>query len=1152
MKTSRHAGMQRRDAVLRALAALVFTVAVQARATTSLRGGFNGWGTWDLAVDGSFGAGAYSWITVQNISGSPVEYKFYSSDGSVGWMGAGTVASPNSTAGTADKNGGGNLSVNASSSKTYTFRIKGYDAWWQRGYVVMETDAAPVGFASVTDNHTLNSGTGTVTVTVNTSAAPSSQEKIYVRWTADNFATASIAAASGSGTTYTADIPPQPSHTKVAYYAFTSTMPSGVVAGDPDLCTLRGDSNGGVNYGYTAGGGQSWHIPANAEPPAATMRAPSSQANTDEAVTFFNGTYAVGFDQSGGTLYYRRRGDTSWSTQSLAFDQQSGNNTYWKATLAADTFAAGDAVDYYWKITYNGCEDTWLGSPDGGASSATYLREQDAQGHAFSYVYYPAVAALRISSDGGGSWRNADYSTSKFFINERVGDAATIVARCAVSGVNVKSVEIFTNLGRRDYADVDYTNAYLSADGYADGICPPNGNLISTNDTGAYFTAFAMTPLGNGEYVWTGRVTRCGAYRLTFRYKTLDQGATNWYWYGDTGLRDHAVVVSPTKALSMTLYELNALTVNASDATQAGRSTFAQLSTLNNGKFNLNYLDFLQANCLWFQPIHPNANTARGNPAGYVPGSPYATRNYFAVSPWMGSQGTEESAMAEFTNFVAQCDSYTGSVGTVNVMLDGVFNHTAWDAEMGQGGVDLGFCSDPHALIGQTRPGWYSLITDYGAPATAYTDAFSNNFATAPDRGDFGKWDDVAELFFGDYSALVRHNPEDNGNYLNEGDWYDHADMSTDTKDLWKYFAHYADFWLAKTGHPCTNGVSAALDDRGIDGLRCDFGQGLPPQFWEYFVNHTRSKKWNFVFMAETLDGGKPGYRSNRQFDILNESIVFKFTQSHIGATADFRQAYEERRAAYDGGAILLNLTSHDEVMPETDPWMTASRYGCNAMIDGLPMIFYGQEKGIVSGTDTAGGVNQGFARFELNFGKYIVHFKQWNQATFWESPPAYSAGLDQWYGRVNWARLNSPALRSLNRYFLSRKAGGDNSKILAAAKYQTYGAGPTNGNDVVLAFALILDSSHAAASDTFDLQGPWNALGLDKTKYYNVQNLASGSASAYLWSSPKTGQELYDNGIWVNLKADSSGAITDNGALVQYLRIAEVKPYHGMLLQVM
>ncbi len=995
--------------VLGAVAALF--VAAVAQAGTALRGSFNGWGSWELSADTAFGGGLYSALTVTGVGGTPAEFKFQSADGAVGWLGAGTAALPNANVGEARKDGGPNLTLTADAAKHYTFRLKGNDTWWNRSFVVMETDAAPVGIAAVADDHGRGGGAAAVTVTVTTTAAPSPQERVYVRWSTDGFAHATVTAAGGVGTTYTAVIPGQPQGTAVAYYVLTSTLPYGAVAAEPDLCTLRGDSNGGAHYRYTA------------------------------------------------------------------------------------------------------------------------------------------ASPLRVSTDGGASWRDADYTTSKFFCDERAGDRHAVLVRYALSAQDVVCAEVFSNLDRRDYADVDYTNAFVTGDGYADGICPPDGNLISTNDAGAYFTAFPMAALGGGVYEWTGRVSRCGAYRLTARHKTAGQGPTAWRWYGEGGARDHAVVVSPAKALALTLYELNPLTVNATAPDAAGRSTFASLTDAGNGKFNLGHLDLLRANCLWLQPIHPNAATTRGNPDGFTPGSPYATRDAFAVSGWLGADGTEATALVEFTNFVARCDGHSGPAGSVHIMLDGVFNHTAWDAEYGQGGVALGLCADADGRIGLTRPGWYARMTDYGAPATRYIDAYDNDFATAPDRGDFGKWPDVAELYFGNYSALVRHNPEDNDAYKSEEDGYDHAGMSADVKDLWRYVAYYADFWLARTGHPCVNGADAAQDDLGIDGLRCDFGQGLPPQFWEYFINHTRRLKWNFVFMAETLDGGEPGRRSNRQFDILNENIVFAFKT--MTATAQFREAYEGRRSTYDGGAILLNLTSHDEEMPFADPWRTASRYGCNVMIDGLPMLFYGQERGIVPATGTTGGADQGFARFELNFGKYVPHFKQWNQATFWETPPAYSAGLEQWYGRVNGARLASAALRSPNRYFLSRReGGGDNPKILAAAKVEKGGAGPSPSNDVVLAFALILDEAHAAASETYDLRGPWALLGLRAERLYNVRDLASSESEAYLWPEPRSGQSLYDEGVWVSLAADSGGPITRDGALVQVLRLVDVTPWRGLLLQ--
>lgn len=826
-------------------------------------------------------------------------------------------------------------------------------------------------------------------------------------------------------------------------------------------------------------------------------------------------------------------GNAATFAQALAFDHmeedtyEGGDAMWWAVTLT--NLPANDGSQVRYKI------GAWNASGNNVERFAEYNTQEGGVDQVFAYSLYVAGAnGLQVNGV------NADYTSTKFFINEIHGDTAQIAVHYRPVGApNVKNVEIFSNLGRRDYVDTDYTNQYIAADGYADGIRPPDGNLISTNDTGAYFTAFPMVG-GPTDYYWTGIVSRCGAYRLTARHQTATEtNPTNWVWYSSNGLRDHAVVISPTKVHEMTLYELNALTVNASSSTEGGRSTFGSLTNAANGKFNLEWLNYIQANCLWFQPIHPSADTTRGDPSGYTPGSPYATRNYFAVSEYFGDAGTESDAMNEFTNFVIACDSYAGSVGTINIMLDGVFNHTAWDAVMGEGGADL-FGSSASASMGATRPGWYSLWTDYGSPATYYNGVYSNDFATAPDRGDFGKWDDVSELYFGKYSALVRHNPADNANYKNEGDVYDFTGMSTDTKDLWKYFGYYADFWLRKTGHAGTNAWVEALDNKGLDGLRCDFGQGLPPQFWEYFINHTRKMKWNFVFMAETLDGGIPGYRSNRHFDILNEDLVFKFTQAHISQAYEFKAAYEQRRNAYSGGAVLLNLTGHDEVMPESDAWMTASRYSCNAMIDGLPMLFYGQEKGIQPSTGETGGQNQGFEKFELNFGKYIVNFKQWNKATFWESAPANSDGMAQWYGRVNWARLNSPALRSMNRYFLNNMSGGDNSRILAAAKYETYGAGPTS-SDVVLAFALILDSAHTSASDTYNIQGAWAALGLNTGKWYQVRNIASSDAYSNVWASARSGQDLYDNGIWVNLPADSGQAITADGSLVQYLRLVEV-----------
>ncbi|HOW97152.1 MAG TPA: hypothetical protein PK634_05130, partial [Kiritimatiellia bacterium] len=236
-----------------------------------------------------------------------------------------------------------------------------------------------------------------------------------------------------------------------------------------------------------------------------------------------------------------------------------------------------------------------------------------------------------------------------------------------------------------------------------------------------------------------------------------------------------------------------------------------------------------------------------------------------------------------------------------------------------------------------------------------------------------------------------------------------------------------------------------------------------------------------------------------------------------------------------------------DEVLPDNDCWLVASRYGALSTVDGVPMIFYGQEQGIQNYNSSDPGGTWYYDGFredhEENFGKYIPHFKKWNQLTVWSNPPPNSGGIAEWYGKVNRARRLSPALRSHNRYFLSKVGGGEEARILAVAKYETANAGPA-ASDVVLAFSLLLrhGEAHTGSSATYNLQPVWTLLGLNTGKSYNVRNLAASNPDQLLTSGwPKTGASLYNDGIWVNLPADTGGAITDDGALVQYLKLEEV-----------
>ena len=824
---------------------------------------------------------------------------------------------------------------------------------------------------------------------------------------------------------------------------------------------------------------------------------------------------------------------------------------------------------------------------DGGGNGTWRLAEYQAGGANDTVFEYTMASsgANKLTVNG----LNADYTTSKFFIDESKGESAHLhVVYEAPAEALANTVQIYANVGRRDF-----WNADIDGNGVPDAIRPPDGYWYTAETTNGYYRAWPMTwDADAGVYTWDQDVDKTGAYRLTARYKV--SGNTNWFYYSalGSGIRDHAVVVSPKKVLEQNVYEVNGMTAKASSATLEGHSTFEDLIEGEDSyaEFGIPYLNNIGANCLWFQPIH--TSSGYGLKEGYLPGSPYAAKDYFTVSKWYGKSQTTEGALAEFKDFVSACDAgaspgmrtsnITSKVGTINIMLDGVFNHTSWDAVVGEYGRQFlaatnytRFTNENHEVetitadtaIGKVLPGWYANCSDYGAPATFYygPEGGRHDIASGPDRGDFGKWLDTAELFYGNYSALVRHNPDDNGNYLNESDQYDYTSMTQETEWLWEYMGGYVPYWLEQTGHNFGNERmgqvdenGTAYDDYGIDGLRCDFGQGLPPQFWEYCINRARAKKWNFMFMAESLDGGKVSYRSNRHFDILNESFVF--AARNAGSPSDLLAVTDDKKAAYNGGAVLLNLTSHDEVMPYSDPWKTASRYAMLATVKGLPMTMYGQEQGIVPLVRDSGGVEEGtivmpgerwtgFAKFELNFGKWVADFKTWNKLTIWEQPAMgdgtsfeASHGMARLYGQINWAREGSPALQSDVQWMLDNTEGHRSGDVWAMAKAEEYGA-LANGKDAVLAFVLFVNDTHYATSQTFPIPaGAASMLGLEAGESYTARNLAASDPEQVLWT--KTTEELTSEGVWVNFTADQNGsAFYDDGAMVYYLKLEKAVP---------
>jgi len=797
-------------------------------------------------------------------------------------------------------------------------------------------------------------------------------------------------------------------------------------------------------------------------------------------------------------------------------------------------------------------------------------------------------STLRVSAESTKrlpSEVEADYTTSHVFINEVAGDAVPITVFFDPQTLGVETAEIFTNLNRRDHATMD-----ADGDGIEDGIKPPPGNNIAEGDDRHYYKAYKMA-LVSGGYQLTLEAFGCGAYRLTARYRMSGDPAGTYRWYGDESnaqgirKRDHAIVVSPAPARSLRLYEVNPLTIIATGTQPQQRGTLADLATglsLANGpRFSLTYLKQLGCNAIWLQPIHPRGLAGREiDPTTNKPyelGSPYAVKNFFEVMPLLAkgfTPGTpaqndtpagRTQAMKEFQDFVQAADS-----AGIDIMLDAPFNHTAHDVELSTSGQqywgNAGSSSDTEIRAVEARV--FSRDGAYDMRAFS-----ADSIARAPDRFDFGKWPDVFDIFFGRYAALVPSQGQGQ-NYTNEGDWFDYSvgnenaggdangHFDAITQKVWRYFGDYLQSWLTKTGYPANNSGEVLNSTAGIDGLRADFAQGLPPVCWEYVVNRTRTRKWDFVFMAESLDGGPVTYRSARHFDILNERIIYDL--HHAIATTDFRGLYEVRRQAYGSALVLLNTSSHDEDSYK-DPYEALMRFAVNSTIDGVTMIFPGQELGlkgtIVPPNDSnpAAGQPFGYDRYDRPFfGKPIPGFKTYDSMMpLWREDPHHGdvEHLTNLYSGINGARQGSRALRSVNRVFLNLQNGTPHNQIFSVAKFERRNASPAD-RDIVFAFVnLVLGSSvETPAGNLFNVNvdedhDGINDFGIRPDRLYNVRNIAAyrgtdtNRRDAFLWGAGQRGSDILQKGIFVSLNrvpVDEAGWATAPYE-AQYLKLVDV-----------
>jgi GH15 family glucan-1,4-alpha-glucosidase len=194
-------------------------------------------------------------------------------------------------------NGSTNVAITVSNGYYYSFRALQPTLNSSAALAVLQTSGQPVSLTFSGATPAFPSPTDPVVVSITLSAAKSSEEHIYVRWTTTNWATSSFVEATGSGTAYSATIPAMPLGTSVDYYILSSTAtPStGLTSATADQLTLNIAANNGNNYVYTSANIQ-WPGFGYPSDPAGNIH------HWKEEAVVGNGFMSVMLDQNG-SLY---------------------------------------------------------------------------------------------------------------------------------------------------------------------------------------------------------------------------------------------------------------------------------------------------------------------------------------------------------------------------------------------------------------------------------------------------------------------------------------------------------------------------------------------------------------------------------------------------------------------------------------------------------------------------------------------------------------------------------------------------------------------------------------------------------------------------------------------------------------------------------
>jgi glycosidase/carbohydrate-binding DOMON domain-containing protein len=359
----------------------------------------------------------------------------------------------------------------------------------------------------------------------------------------------------------------------------------------------------------------------------------------------------------------------------------------------------------------------------------------------------------------------------------------------------------------------------------------------------------------------------------------------------------------------------------------------------------VNYLEELGVDVVWLTPIVPAVSSNLRDRAGGGPHG-YDTLDYFGVAPDLASDGTTETALKEYRQFIRECNDRG-----IKVCFDFVINHC---------GRDHPFFQDTIGSQGDEPP-----FPDYQYPPVEEWNADSKYFDWF-DRMDEPIVQDGEQIapapastgFFG-----LRVMPNLN--------WSNLA--------LREHVLAAADFWS---------------DEVGVDAFRCDIAWGVPHDFWKEVRDVVRANDSEFMLLDETIPN-KAEFAAS-EFDAHFDTFDYMETLHEVakGATPAqelYDRIVKRRNEGFPEHTLVMNTCeNHDErrllksvidAGTRENP-ETAQRAGFAASVGlpGPPMIYYGQERQISNyGTNRYGGPGDD-RDGDVGPGKYKRAFMNWEE----------------------------------------------------------------------------------------------------------------------------------------------------------------------------